>query len=51
MSESWGKLGKENPRQKEQQKQKPRDRERSDTSEKKKGGQRVGAERVRRKEV
>lgn len=35
----------------EQQVQKPRDRRKSDTSEKKKGGQRVGAERVRRKEV
>lgn len=34
-SESWGKLGKENPRQKEQQVQKPRDREGSDTYEKK----------------
>lgn len=38
-NESWGKLGKENLRQKEQQEQKPKDREGSDTTEKKEARQ------------
>lgn len=38
-NKSWGKLGKENPRQKEQQEQKPKDREGSDTTEKKEAGE------------
>lgn len=42
MGQSWGKLGKEHPRQKEYQVQKPRDREVSNTWEKRKGCQRAG---------